>query len=175
MAETQEENKADVGKVEAAAKAQDRAKERSKKFVSNLVTVTIVVTVLAVGLIYLGMGFVFAFLAIGLLPAIVAAILDNSKGRLVGKTVFAFNLAGMAPHLISILLSGMPNQASLSVLQNPTSWLMVYGFAAFGWGVVYTIPQMVLLYLEIKASYLVKKYEHFQKELVDEWGDGIKK
>jgi len=165
-------------KSESSAKMpvskEELAKERSKKFVMNMMMVTVVVTMTAALLISFGMGFVFALLGIGLLPGIVANISDGRPGRYASKTVMAFNISGISPHLAAIISSGSPNNTAISILSDPKSWLLIYGFAAFGWGVVYIIPQITHMYLEIKASYKSKKMHQFQEKLVEEWGEEIK-
>jgi len=177
MPEKQEEKKEEeqTGKAEASLKAQDFARERSKRFTKNLVMMAIIMTLMAVILIYSGMSFVFALICIGMLPGIVANILDSAKGRMASKTVIAFNLSGIMPHLVAIIASGMPNQTAAAILKNPSAWLVVYGFAAIGWGVVYVVPQITRLYFEIKASYMIKRFEYMQEQLVEEWGEKIKK
>lgn len=161
-------------KLEGAKKAMEIAKMRSKKLIANMLIVTIIVTLIGVGMSSIGLGIVFAFLFVGMLPGIVTGILDSRPGRFAAKTVIAFNLSGISPHTAAILASGSPDNTAVSIFTNPTAWLLVYGFAAFGWGVVYLIPHIAQLYLEIKANFTVKKLQYFQERLIDEWGDNVK-
>jgi len=166
---------ASSAKMEHTKKAQEFAKARSRKLVANMVIVTIIVTVIGIGMSSIGMTVVFAFLFVGMLPGMVTGILDGRPGRFAAKTVVAFNLSGISPHAAAIFSSGSPNTTAQSIFNNPTVWLLVYGFAAFGWGVVYLIPHITQLYLEIKANFTVKKLHNFQDKLVDEWGEDVKR
>lgn len=150
------------------------ARRRAKRVMANLIIIIIIMTVIGAGLATVGMIHVFAFFGIGLLPGLVAAITDGRPGHFASKTVVAFNLAGMLQFLAAIFVSGSPNQTATEVLYDPRTWVMVYGFAAFGWAVIFIIPHIVQLYLEITSAYTIKKLRHFQESLATEWGDGVK-
>lgn len=166
---------AQAAKPAGNSKASELAKVRSKKFITNLIMVVAVTTIVGVALSSVGMPVAFSFVAIGMLPCITANITDNRPGRFASKTVTAFNLAGIFPHLVAIFTSGSPNNTALSLLQNPNSWLLVYGLAAIGWVIVFLIPHIVHIYLDIKSVYIINKLESFQEALVEEWGEEIKK
>lgn len=159
---------------QAREKAQELARKRAKKIIGNLIMVCILMTVVGMVLSSIGMVQVFIFFSIGMLPGIVANITDGRPGRFASKTVIAFNLAGMAQYMAAIFTSGSPNHTAHEILYNPASWLLIYGFAAFGWCVIFLIPYIVQIYLEITSSYTIKKFQHFQELLINEWGDGVK-
>jgi len=171
-----EEKKIEEGgqKLDYAKKAMDLAKIRSRRLIANLLIITIVVTVVGVSMTSVNMGRVFAFMLVAMLPGLVTSILDRRPGRFAAKTVTAFNISGLSPHLAAIIASGSPDSTASSIFQNPEVWLLIYGFAAFGWGVVYLIPHIAKLYYEIKASFTIKKLSFFQEKLVEEWGDEVK-
>lgn len=151
-----------------------KQRSRGSQLVTNLILTTLSVTGVGIGLAVVGLGAVFAYVVIGLLPGLVAGVADARPGRLASRTVLAFNAAGMMPHLASILSAQAHNQSAMSLLMEPKTWLLVYGFAAFGWGVIYVIPQIVRIYLDVKAGYRIKKMQAEQEELIEEWGDGVK-
>lgn len=151
------------------------AQQRSRKLISNLLISAIILTVIGVGLASVGMGYLFIFVTTGLMPGIVANITDRRPGRFASKTVMAFNASGIIPHLSAIITSGTPNSTSATLLTDPHAWLLIYGFAAFGWGVIYLVPHIVQLYLEMRAGYTTQKLLQFQKILEDEWGENVKK
>lgn len=147
----------------------------SGKIIGNLIIAVIVITIIAAALTSVGFYYVFILLITGALPGIVAYIVDQHKGKFTSKTVLAFNLSGLLPQLTAALTSGSPDTTALALLTNPYTWLMPYGFAAFGWAVVYIIPQIALLVLSIRAEFTIGKMEYFQKKLVKEWGEEVRK
>lgn len=157
------------------AKKRELRSKRAKKAITSLILVCIVMTIIGGGLTSIGMQQVFIFIAFGLLPGIVAIITDGRPGKFGSKTVMAFNLAGMMQFLAAIFMGGSPNQTANEILYDPRTWMLIYGFAAFGWAVIFIIPHIVQLYLEITATYTVKKLRTFQDALAGEWGDGVKK
>ena len=60
------------------------------------------------------------------------------------------------------------------LLINQYIWLMMYGFAGFGWLIVHIVPQMAFLILTIKADFTIKKLQGLQRQLVEEWGEKVK-
>lgn len=156
------------------AKLQELRSKRAKRAITNLIIIIVIMTVVGGGLTTIGMQQVFIFIAIGLMPGLAASITDVRPGKFGSKTVIAFNLAGMMQFLAAILMGGSPNQTANEVIYDPRTWMLVYGFAAFGWAVIFVIPHIVQLYLEITATYTVKKLKSFQEALAGEWGDGVK-
>ncbi len=179
MAEAKQENQnTETGsKKLAAGLAQEKRRElafkRAKRMIANLIIIIIISTIIGIGLSTIGMQQVFIFILIGLMPGIVANITDGRPGRFASKTVVAFNIAGMLQYLVAIFVSGTPNEIADNLILKPEVWLMIYGFAAFGWALVFIVPHIVQLYLEITANYTVKKLLSFQETLVKEWGETI--
>jgi hypothetical protein len=177
MAEKQENLVA--GQKLTAFQMQEKRREigmkRAKRLVANLIVISIIMTLLGAGLTSIGMRQVFVFILIALLPGIVAGLTDTRAGKFASKTVIAFNVAGMVQFLGAILMGGSPNLTATEVIYDARTWMQIYGFAAFGWGVVFAIPHITQLYLEITATYTVKKLKKFQDALVDEWGEAVKK
>ncbi len=149
--------------------------KRLKSFIKSLIFITIIATLFGIGFIWLGMKNVFFFVFAGLIPLLCSILWDKKPGRFASKTVAAFNVTGMFPFIIAIVSSGSPDSTALTITQNPNTWTLVYGFAIFGWSVVILIPRITLIFLEIRSKYLIKKMEKFQQDLLDEWGEDIRK
>jgi len=117
----------------------------------------------------------FLLLLFGMLPAVVALIVDRSARHTLAKTVICFNLAGVIPTMSNIL-TGAANPSSISeLLGTPSIWLIVYGAAGMGWAVYWSAP--LVTYTMIKADHLRAKLllDMRAKRLVDEWGPEIKR
>ncbi len=156
-------------------KVEKLRKQRSRGFIKNLIFIVIIATLAGVGFISIGMKNVFFFLLLALLPALLSIVWDKKPGRFASKTVVAFNVTGMFPFLLAIASSGTPDSVALTILHAPNTWILVYGFAIFGWSVILLIPKITMIFLEIKSRYMVKRMEKFQQELLEEWGEEIRK
>jgi len=150
------------------------AKSSASRFLTNLVIVITILTVLSSLLIFLGFIYVMVVLVSGFMPCIIANLVEKRKRRLASKTITAFNLAGIMPLLFSLARSSDPNFVAQGAFNDPYIWLMVYGFAGFGWLVVQIVPQIVFLFLTIKADFTIRKLQSLQRQLIEEWGEGVK-
>lgn len=150
-------------------------KKRFRSFLMNVIVVTFFSTIFAVLAIWLDMKNVFMFCFIGLVPGILSLLWDKKPGRFASKTVMALNITGIFPFCQAMLYSGSPNNTALYLSYEFDSWLQIYGFALLGWGLVYLVPKITLVFLEIKSKYMLNKMQEFQKVLLEEWGDGVKK
>ncbi|NDF12473.1 MAG: hypothetical protein EB060_06655 [Proteobacteria bacterium] len=160
-----------------ADKQADTNKDASKansKLMMNLVIMVIVVVVLISGLMAVGLSYIAVIVIMGLLPGIVAYILDRRKGKAASRTIMGFNLAGLLPQVISVLTSPSPNALAREMMSNPFTWFWVYLFACFGWVVIHLVPQIAYLFLSLKAEYTVKRMRSQQEKLIKEWGEEIK-
>ena len=159
-------------------KGQTKAAKDSKalkRVVSNLLITTIVITVASSILIFLGLTYIFGIIVLGLMPSVVANVVEKRKKRFASKTVSAFNLAGILPYFFKLGQMGNPNSAARELIVDPFVWVVIYGLATCGWVMVQVIPQFVFLILLIRSEFTKKKLKSFQDELVKEWGDVIKK
>ncbi len=150
-------------------------KERLRSFIKNLIIIAIIGTLFGVGFISLGMKNVFFFLFLALIPLLLSTLWDKKPGRFASKTVAAFNVTGLFPYIMAISSSGSPDSVALATIYDSKTWVLVYGFAIFGWAVILLIPKITLIFLEIRSKFMINKMETFQKELLNEWGEEIKK
>lgn len=150
-------------------------KRRVKSFFKRTIIISLLATLMAVGFTWLELRNVFVFLFLAFLPGMTAILWDKKPGRFASKTVCALNLTGMMPYILSIMNSGSPDVVAINNLSDPYAWLLIYGFAGFGWGIIYLVPQITLIFLEAKSKFMIKRMEKFQEELVSEWGEEVKR
>ena len=136
---------------------------------------TIVVMVMAILFGMVGFYYLAIFMVVALLPGLIAYMTDVKPGKLASKTVLVMNISGLFPVVVSIMTGGVPDAAARAALESPQTWLLVYGFSFSGWLMVFMIPQVIKLYLEIQAEFLIKKMRFDQSQLEKEWGAEVKK
>lgn len=152
----------------------EKEKLYAKKVITRLIIMCIVLTAVCSTLVFMGFTYLIVMVVVSILPAMVASIVDRRPRKHASKTVICFNLAGLFPSMFDIMMSTDPDVAAQQQLADPFTWLMVYGFAGFGWLVVYLIPQMVFLYLVVRSDHSIAKLEKKRKDLVEEWGERVK-
>lgn len=133
----------------------------------------LVLIISCVGLsLFIGQSLIFLFA--GMLPTIVAYITDRSANRFNFKTVGCMNFAGVAPFLSSLIQQGNTADAVHSMLGSSTAWLMIFGSALIGWGIVWIAPFTVKRILLVFAVSRKEKLLVKQEELIEEWGEEVK-
>lgn len=146
----------------------------ASRIVMRLILITVILTAISSGLIFLGYTYVMVLIVVSLLPAVTASVVDRRPRRWASRTVLFFNIAGLLPHVFDVAMSHDPNAMASHLLSDPYIWLIIYGFAGFGWLFVYIVPQIVFLFLVVRSDHSIRKLETKRQELVDEWGDKVR-
>ena len=110
--------------------------------------------------------------AAGMLPAGVAALIDNGKRRDLTRTVAAANLAGVVPPAIALFHLEFSVSSALSILRVPQNWLIMYGAAAIGWGLNTGMPALAAIVLELGDRQAERRLKTRAAEIAAEWGEG---
>lgn len=145
-------------------------KRAAKKVTINSIIMVFLIMITGVGFTYLGLYYTFMVLIVGMLPGIVAYLVDKGKGRFASSAVMSLNFAGLSPHIAAIIESGSAESVASRVLYDPLSWLVVYGFAAAGWIIVFIVPQIFYLYLSFMAEFQITRMQNERRMLLEEWG-----
>jgi|GEM_PF-3032035 len=150
-------------------------KKRMRAFFRNTILISLFATIAAVGFTWLEMRNIFIFLFIAFLPSLASILWDKKPGRFGSKTVSAFNITGMFPYILAAYNSGSPDVVARDAMIDPKAWLLIYGFAVLGWGVVFLVPRITLVVLELRSRFMISKMQKFQDSLSEEWGEEVKK
>lgn len=125
----------------------------------------------ALGMAMLQMNFVFLF--VGMLPAIVAYLIDNDPNKYTSSTVAALNFSGVFPYVADSFTQG----GSFSIIEykfsDPWVWLVMYGSAAIGWAIVLFSPVVSGAVLGSIYAGRVMHLESIQKKYIEEWGEEV--
>jgi hypothetical protein len=124
-----------------------------------------------VGAVVLKLSFIFLF--IGMMPAMVAYVIDLDKHKYICSTVAALNFAGVFPDMMNIYNAGSTFDVVKDKLIDPFIWLIMYGAAAVGWAVVWVSPLIAAMFLEGLYRARILHLEGIQKKMEDEWGPGL--
>lgn len=150
--------------------AKKAAKKRKKKKSSSGYAIMLII--FSAGLIVL-IKHSFIFLLAGMLPTIVASIVDQSRGKMQFKTVAALNFSGIAPFMVTLMHQGHAAPAVQTMMGDTSVWLTIYGSATVGWALVWFCPWIVRFSIEFFSDNKVKGIESEQRKLKEEWGDDV--
>lgn len=128
----------------------------------------------------LGAGALFAFyesfalLAIGMVPTVVAVMIDRTRNRNAARTVAYINFAGCLPWLMDYWLAGGGIERVLNIVSDPYALLIMYTAAAVGWILYFALRPVVSAYLGVAAEIKEVQLKHRQSQIVDVWGAPVR-
>jgi len=109
----------------------------------------------------------------GVLPTIVAAIVDRREEKYAAYCVGGFNLSGVLPYLFHLWSHGDSMLALGVIAKSPYSWLVMYGAAALGWLANYWTPQITMRIRRIRDRNEVARWRRRQEQILEEWGPEV--
>jgi hypothetical protein len=148
-----------------AGKVIPRGRAPARRGLDWTVPLAVLATAMAVAALPLCM-----ILAAGLLPTVVAAVVDRLPGRYLARTVGPANLAGTALPVLTLFRTDFSISGGLHVLMDPHNWLFMYGAAAIGWGLHWALPQIAHVMLDMIAARTDQRLRRRADQLVGDWG-----
>jgi len=109
----------------------------------------------------------------GLLPTIVAWVVDRSEQKYAMFCVFGMNFSGLLPFLMDIWFKDHSADAAIAVLTNVFELMVIYSAAAFGWMLYVSLPPVITTFLTVISERRVAVLKANQQKTLEEWGDGI--
>lgn len=109
----------------------------------------------------------------GMLPTLVAFIVDNRPERFAARTVGYLNLSGVFIVCLDMWSGDHTWQAALELLYEPINWLIMFGTAALGWLLYFILPPISAAYLTVSNDLKMKSLVSDQDKLTKEWGNGV--
>lgn len=128
----------------------------------------------------LATGFLFAFyesivlLLIGMIPTIVALIIDRSPHKDQARSVGYLNFAGCLPWAVDFWMSGGNFERVFEIVGDPLVLAVMYSAAATGWALCFIVRPFVAAYLAVAADIREAQLTKRQAELVEEWGEEVR-
>lgn len=112
-------------------------------------------------------------LLLGMLPTLVVKFIDTTDENIWFRTVCCFNLAGVYPYVIDLLL--VHNNSMRAVQAQMTDsimWLVIYGAATMGYVTLWFVPMATEFAMRIINKSRVERHTKKLKQLNEEWGVG---
>jgi hypothetical protein len=109
----------------------------------------------------------------GMLPTVVAFIIDRSHQRANTVCVGAANVCGVFPYLLDLWLKQHSVMGALQILTDVFAIAVMYSAAAFGWLLFIAIPPIVASVLSVLAQHRVVHLRARQKKILEEWSKAV--
>jgi len=109
----------------------------------------------------------------GLVPSMVAALVDRYRAKYLTRTVGFMNLAGLTPLVVQLWGAGHTMLGLADILSRPINWLTMYGAAGIGWVLFLGMPSLARVFVDIRADQLQRDLEARAAGLVREWGEEV--
>lgn len=116
---------------------------------------------------------------VGMIPTMVAFIIDRDEKKPAAICVGGFNFCGCLPFAINLwkdnhaALSMESVKMAMRILSQPLSWLLMFGAAAVGWAFYFGIPPIIAGSEIAKAERQIEALKKRKVSLVQEWGPDV--
>ena len=109
----------------------------------------------------------------GLVPTMVATVVDRYRAKYLTRAVGFMNLAGLTPLVVQLWTNGLTMNGVAGILSRPINWLTMYGAAGIGWVLFLGMPSLARIFVDIRADQLQRDLHARAKHLVQEWGEEV--
>jgi len=106
----------------------------------------------------------------GLLPSLVAYIIDRTKQKSATFTVGSINFIGVFPYVMDLWTEINSIDAAMNMVGDIFALLVMYSAAAFGWLLFLAMPTVISSFVIVMQQRKVAQLRGQQKDLIDEWG-----
>lgn len=109
----------------------------------------------------------------GLLPTLIAALVDDRPQKTAWLTVGAMNFAGIVPAWFDLWHAGHSLKASFAILSDPKTIIVAYTAAAIGWAIFFQVPKIIIGFMIRRAEGRLRDIDRRKRELIRKWGGEI--
>lgn len=109
----------------------------------------------------------------GLMPSIVALVIDRTDGRYATFCVLGMNLSGLFPYLTDVWFQVHTTDMAIQIMTNAFNLLIIYGSAGFGWMLYIALPPVITTFLSAMSQRRVAVLREKQAQIIEEWGESV--
>ena len=145
-----------------------------KKNIRGIGRTTIILMVLTSMAIAIISVYSVVILVFGLLPGLIAMVIDYDPRQYLSKIVISFNAVGVVPYLIQILNASVANVTAMKLITSPKTWLVIYASAGVGWVIYWMFPQIAMVMMPFQNKNKIETLNKELDELAEEWGEDVR-
>ena len=112
-------------------------------------------------------------LLFGMLPTIVAWVVDRSQQKYATFCVCGMNFSGVFPFLSDVWFKDHSTDAAVRILTNVFDLTVIYGAAAFGWMIFIAVPPVITQFISAMLQKRVATLREQQQKIIEEGGEGV--
>lgn len=112
-------------------------------------------------------------LGFGMMPAIVAAIVDRTEEKSATFCVGGLNFCGVFPYLLQLWLQDNSISQATDLLTDVFVLAVIYGGACMGWMLYLSVPPVIASFIQVMSQRRLQQLRKTQKDIIEEWGDEI--
>ncbi len=109
----------------------------------------------------------------GMLPAIVAGIIDRTEEKSATFCVGGLNFCGLFPYLLELWVQDNSLNEATNLLTDVFVLAVIYGGACMGWLLYLSLPPVIASFIQVMSQRRLQQLRSTQKEIIKEWGDEI--
>ncbi len=115
----------------------------------------------------------FILMLVGMVPTIVALVVDREPEKYTAMSVAAANFAGVVPFVVELLVGNSTMSDAFAMLTDVFVMAVVYGAAGIGWCLIAALPSVTTVFMKLSADSKVMRLRGDQAKLVVEWGEDV--
>jgi hypothetical protein len=106
----------------------------------------------------------------GMLPTVVAAVIDRTGKGIKALTVGSMNLAGCTPFLLELWTKGHTVDQAVILITDPRAVIVIYCAAGMGYLIDWTMSGIVKIVMVQRSQVRLKEIRKLQEGLIERWG-----
>ena len=110
---------------------------------------------------------------LGMLPSLVAWVIDRSEGKHATFCVSGLNFSGLFPFLMEVWFINHSTDNAIRILTDVFNLMIIYGAAAFGWLLYIAVPPVVTTFLSVMSQHRMTILKTTQSDIIEEWGEKV--
>jgi hypothetical protein len=112
-------------------------------------------------------------LFVGMAPTLVALFTETDRRGSSVAAVGAMNAAGIVPFIIDLWSKGQTMGNAIFILQDPQTWLVMFGAAAVGQLILFAVPQAIASMTAARAETRIELLKENLELLKMTWGPDV--
>ena len=112
-------------------------------------------------------------LGFGLIPGIVAYLIDRTPQKNATYCVASLNFAGLFPSLMELWRGSHDVETAITILTDAFSLIVIYGSAAMGFAVYMAVPPVIAAFRAVVNEHRATQLKDIQRQLIEEWGEEV--
>ena len=109
----------------------------------------------------------------GMLPGLVAMIIDRTEERSATFCVGGLNFCGVFPYLMDLWFGDHSLDQAITQLTDVFALAVMYGGACMGWMLYLSLPPVIASFIQVMSERRLQQLRKTQRQILDEWGDEV--